>query len=128
MCVCFDLSVRVCVRGCVQCSLFFPHLRLQCLLDRDRVPSPKALKLLFLYKHVLFLSCGAIPFGPRRTSQVQARGEYDEAEGYFTRALDIGRQVYGPTHPNVATGLSNLAGLLRCQGKLTKSRRLRREE
>ena len=47
---------------------------------------------------------------------MQARGEFDEAEGYFTRALDIGRQAYGPRHPNVATGLSNLAGLLRCQG------------
>ncbi|CAN0383230.1 unnamed protein product, partial [Laminaria digitata] len=45
------------------------------------------------------------------------RGEFEEAEGYFTRALDIGRQAYGPKHPNVATGLSNLAGLLRCQGE-----------
>ncbi|CAN0347790.1 unnamed protein product, partial [Ectocarpus sp. 12 AP-2014] len=49
-------------------------------------------------------------------SQVQARGEFEEAEEMFTRALDIGRQMYGPSHPNVATGLSNLAGLLRCQG------------
>lgn len=49
--------------------------------------------------------------------QVQARGEFEEAESYFTRALDIGRKMYGPAHPNVATGLSNLAGLLRCQGE-----------
>lgn len=60
-----------------------------------------------------------LPFraGRENASQVQARGEFEEAEGYFTRALDIGRRMYGPSHPNVATGLSNLAGLLRCQGE-----------
>lgn len=74
--------------------------------------------LVFLFRrtHDTAVDCSRRRWCGVVLSQVQARGELKEAEAMFTRALDIGRQMYGPSHPNVATGLSNLAGLLRCQG------------
>ena len=38
---------------------------------------------------------------------------FDEAEPLMRRALDIDEAAYGPDHPRVATGLNNLASLLR---------------
>ena len=43
------------------------------------------------------------------------QGKYDEAEPLFRRAIDIGEKTLGPEHPNLATGLNNLARLLRAQ-------------
>lgn len=87
------MQLKRCASFCLLRSLVF-------FFDTSFVP--------FFFDTSFVLSCHV---------QVQARGEFEEAESYFTRALDIGRQMYGPAHPNVATGLSNLAGLLRCQGE-----------
>jgi hypothetical protein len=37
---------------------------------------------------------------------------YDESEPLHRRALAIWEQQLGPTHPDVATGLNNLASVL----------------
>jgi len=50
-------------------------------------------------------------------------GDYANAEPRFQRALAIWEQVRGPVHPDVATGLNNLAVLCRalrpiCEGRV----------
>jgi hypothetical protein len=40
------------------------------------------------------------------------------------RGLAIDEVVYGPDHPDVATDLNNLTGLLRAQGELAAARPL----
>lgn len=42
----------------------------------------------------------------------------------FEQALDIEEMMHGPEHPDVATGLSNLAGLLQDVGEAAKARLL----
>ncbi len=49
---------------------------------------------------------------------VQQRAQFAEAQDTLQRALAISERVYGPDHPTVATGLNNLAGVLRAQGDL----------
>ena len=39
----------------------------------------------------------------------------DEAEPLYRQALAIKRKIYGEEHPSIATGLNNLAGLLKTQ-------------
>jgi CHAT domain-containing protein/tetratricopeptide (TPR) repeat protein len=46
----------------------------------------------------------------------QYQGRYSEAEPLFREAIDIDRQQLGENHPDVATGLNNLAILYRAQG------------
>ena len=43
------------------------------------------------------------------------QGKYDEAEPLYREALAIDRKVSGNEHPDVATSLNNLAGLLKTQ-------------
>ena len=43
------------------------------------------------------------------------QGKYDEAKPLYERAIAIGEKTLGPDHPNVATLLNNLAGLLSSQ-------------
>lgn len=45
------------------------------------------------------------------------RARYTGAKPLLQRALDIFEQALGPTHPDVATSLNNLAGLYRSQGQ-----------
>ena len=47
----------------------------------------------------------------------QDQGKYEQAEPLFQRALTIGEKALGPEHPDVATGLNNLAALYHTQGK-----------
>ena len=42
-------------------------------------------------------------------------GKYEESEKLKRQALAILKKVYGEEHPNVATDLNNLAGLLYTQ-------------
>ena len=59
-------------------------------------------------------------FGPNSTITGQftgnigmaylSQGNYAEAELLFRRSLEINEAALGPTHPEVATGLNNLAG------------------
>jgi hypothetical protein len=42
-------------------------------------------------------------------------GRFDEAKPYFEQAVDIYGKIYGKEHPNLASPLNNLAGLLRNQ-------------
>ncbi|CAM9457830.1 unnamed protein product [Ectocarpus sp. 12 AP-2014] len=46
---------------------------------------------------------------------------YDEAEPHCRRSLAINEKVYGPAHPEVATGLHNWAALLKSQGKYNEA-------
>ena len=43
------------------------------------------------------------------------QGKYDEAEPLNKEAIEIWKKVHGDEHPLVATGLNNLAELLRAQ-------------
>ena len=43
------------------------------------------------------------------------QGKYDEAEPLYRESLAIDKKIYGDEHPDVATDLNNLAGLLKAQ-------------
>ena len=43
------------------------------------------------------------------------QGKYDDAEPLCKRALTIREETLGPRHPDVASSLNNLAGLLKSQ-------------
>ena len=43
------------------------------------------------------------------------QGKYDEAEPLYRESLAIDKKIYGDEHPEVATDLNNLAGLLKAQ-------------
>ncbi|CAM9524664.1 unnamed protein product, partial [Ectocarpus sp. 13 AM-2016] len=45
------------------------------------------------------------------------QGKYDEAEPLYRRSLAIDEEAFGRDHPDVATNLNNLAGLLDGQGR-----------
>ncbi len=53
-----------------------------------------------------------------------ALAAYAEARRLFQRALAISESALGPEHPNTATSLNNLAGLLQAQGDLAGARPL----
>ena len=57
---------------------------------------------------------------------VHERTDFTEAEPLYRRALKILETLYGPDHPNVATGLSNLAGLLHSTNRHTEAEPLLR--
>ncbi len=44
-----------------------------------------------------------------------SQGKLEEAGPLFKRSLGIRERVLGPDHPDVATSLNNLAGLLKEQ-------------
>lgn len=44
-----------------------------------------------------------------------SQGKYSEAKTFYERSLAIDKRVYGADHPEVATTLNNLAGLLETQ-------------
>ncbi len=44
------------------------------------------------------------------------QGRYSEAEPYAKEAVRLGKQEFGPSHPNTATTLNNLAALYHKQG------------
>ena len=50
----------------------------------------------------------------------------NEAEPLYRRALAITEKSLGPDHPNVATALNNLAGLLRATNRLSQAEPLYR--
>jgi tetratricopeptide (TPR) repeat protein len=51
-------------------------------------------------------------------------GRYDEAEPLFRQALEIGEKTIGTAHPEYATHLNNLAGLLKDMGRIEEARPL----
>ena len=53
-----------------------------------------------------------------------AQGDYAGARPLYERALRIDEAALGPTHPDVATSLNNLAVLLRAQGDYAGARPL----
>ena len=52
----------------------------------------------------------------------QAQGKLDEAVAPIERAIAIYEKSLGSDHPHVATGLNNLAELLRVSGSTTRAR------
>ena len=56
----------------------------------------------------------------------QQRADFAAAEPLYRRALAIDETSYGPDHPSVATGLNNLAGLLRATNRLSEAEPLYR--
>ncbi|MEJ2229312.1 MAG: tetratricopeptide repeat protein [Alphaproteobacteria bacterium] len=57
---------------------------------------------------------------------LQSRANYAEAEPFYRRVIAIGEASYGPDHPNVATALNNLAGLLKTTNRLAEAEPLLR--
>ena len=55
-----------------------------------------------------------------RSARRSWQDKYDDAEKLYKRSLAIEEKVYGPDHPDVATGINNLAALLEYQ--VTQSR------
>ncbi len=55
-----------------------------------------------------------------------AKALHADAEPLMRRALTIDETAYGPDHPNVATDLNNLAGLLQATNRLTDAEPLMR--
>ena len=51
----------------------------------------------------------------------RSRGQFRAAEPLYRRALAIDEASFGPDHPNVATGLNNLAVLLRATNRLVEA-------
>ena len=49
------------------------------------------------------------------------QGKLDEAELLYKQSLEIKKRVYGEDHPSIATGLNNLAGLLKKQVPILNS-------
>ncbi|HKQ08850.1 MAG TPA: tetratricopeptide repeat protein, partial [Blastocatellia bacterium] len=49
------------------------------------------------------------------------RGRFSEASHLYQRSLKIIERIVGPDHPDVATGLTNLANLYRSQGKYAEA-------
>jgi tetratricopeptide (TPR) repeat protein len=50
------------------------------------------------------------------------RAQFATAQATFERALRIGEAAYGPEHPDVATGVNNLGGVLQNLGDLAGAR------
>jgi tetratricopeptide (TPR) repeat protein len=57
---------------------------------------------------------------------LKEKADYAQAEPLYRRALLINEQSYGPDHPNVATGLTNLAQLLQDTNRLAEAESLMR--
>ena len=55
---------------------------------------------------------------------LERRGELADAREWFQRALSGAEQLYGASHPHVATVLNNLGSLLRLSGLLNEARAL----
>ncbi|WP_200867669.1 tetratricopeptide repeat protein [Acidithiobacillus thiooxidans] len=55
---------------------------------------------------------------PRKSPRPRTSGH---PELLFRRALEVREKVLGQEHPDTATSLNNLAGLLQAQGKLTEA-------
>ena len=53
--------------------------------------------------------------------QLNQQGKYDEAVPLAERALAIRRKILGEEHPDVATGLNNLAALYENQGRYAEA-------
>ena len=52
------------------------------------------------------------------------QGKYDEAKPLYERAIAIGEKTLGAEHPDLASWLNNLAGLLQAQGKYDEAKPL----
>ncbi len=57
---------------------------------------------------------------------IRARNRLAEAEALLRRAVEIWEQRLGPNHPYVATGIANLAQVLRFTNRLTEAESLYR--
>ena len=56
----------------------------------------------------------------RTTHLVAAQGDYEGAKPLYERSLAIREKVLGPDHPDVASSLNNLAGLLENQVRVDR--------
>jgi tetratricopeptide (TPR) repeat protein len=52
---------------------------------------------------------------------LERAGQYDRAVGVAQKALQVAEQNVGPSHPDVAMSLNNLAALYRTQGAYAKA-------
>jgi tetratricopeptide (TPR) repeat protein len=53
----------------------------------------------------------------RQVVQLYQAGKYSDASSVAERALALSEQLYGPSHPNVAVALNDLAELYRAEGR-----------
>lgn len=49
------------------------------------------------------------------------QGKYEQADRLYIQAIEILERALGPDHPQVATGLSNRAGLLKSQVRAVRN-------
>ena len=54
---------------------------------------------------------------------LNGRARFDEAKDCYERAIAIDEEAYGKDHPNVATDVNNLGGVLQAQGDLAGAKR-----
>ncbi len=57
----------------------------------------------------------------RKALKLYQDGKYTEATKIYEESLEVAEKVFGPNHPNVATSMSNLAGLYGAQGKYSEA-------
>jgi tetratricopeptide (TPR) repeat protein len=94
--------------ACATCAQLTPHLL--AALDAEDTDAE--------------LSAGRADLMVRVASYFQGRGEYARAEPMFKSAAAIREEVFGPTHPETAASLNNLASLLCAQGDYAAARPL----
>lgn len=66
-------------------------------------------------------------FLDKAASYLRERGQYAEAKPLFQTALTLRRQMFGETHPDIATSLSNLASLHKDQRQYSEAESLYRQ-
>jgi tetratricopeptide (TPR) repeat protein len=73
--------------------------------------------LLFSWPGTAAAQSDALRSAYDQCNTLQDQGRYGDAEPLFKRALAIKEKAFGPDHPGVALGLSNLASLYNAQGR-----------
>jgi len=61
-----------------------------------------------------------------QAAKLQSEGKYREATAIWRRILTMAENALGPNHPNVATSLNYLSGLLNNQGQYAEAEQLNR--
>ena len=75
------------------------------------------LAILWLWPASLHAQTEAFMEAYRHGQTLYDAGQYERAIPHWRKALELGKQVFGPDHPTTATLLNNLAELYREQGR-----------
>ena len=86
----------------------------------DRLLPHARLTAQLVETHLVELEAAASLLG-KTGGYLYKRGLYGEAEPLYCRALELGQQLLGDDHPDVATRLNNLALLYQTQGRYSEA-------